>query len=265
MKFNGFKKEFPDDDKGYYSEGSCHEFAIAMNRLFGFKYMVVTSDDVPGGTDEDGETIPCVIHVFSYDPEKDVIHDVFGSCPAHDYRKHIEANFSCLSVDVTGMEIMLTDDELGYYIDSEKNYDKPLSSFQNNDIEQAINAILDHSNVEYEASDFDRAVQKEVDAQGLKKHLDIDLDCGPSNKKWELSSFSATPMYQGYGTKGINIICDVADKLGVKLTLSVASDGNEDMPDEDTLIAFYEKAGFNHYGDGEMVRTPAKPTLQLTM
>jgi len=76
----------------------------------------------------------------------------------------------------------------------------------------------------------------------------------------EIDDMSATPMRQGWGSKALKAICDLADRHGVKLVGRIANesddiwaerdDEDEDetvgpsYPSEDELAAWYERFGF---------------------
>lgn len=66
----------------------------------------------------------------------------------------------------------------------------------------------------------------------------------------EIEDISAAEMGQGWGTKAMTAFCAKADELGVTIVLAVANEtdggafADEDYPDEDTLIEWYSRFGF---------------------
>lgn len=85
----------------------------------------------------------------------------------------------------------------------------------------------------------------------------------------EIEDISSAEMGQGWGSKAMEAFCAKADELGVTIILGVANEGDggaftdEDYPDEDVLIAWYSRFGFEQYHwhafdeRTRMKRTPA--------
>lgn len=132
--------DFSENDKEYYSQGSCHEFAIAMHRLYGTKFIIAFSDNVFDGSEEENEQYD-IIHVYAWDDKTDMLYDVFGSIPIQEMRDNIENRFMC---DIYETDYCYSEKELSIYIDSENNYNKQLTSFEEKDIEEAKNKILQY-------------------------------------------------------------------------------------------------------------------------
>ncbi len=65
----------------------------------------------------------------------------------------------------------------------------------------------------------------------------------------EIEEIIALEMGQGYGSRAMNILCSLADDMDITLVLGVANDDDgyftaDDMPDENQLIDFYSRFGF---------------------
>lgn len=101
----------------------------------------------------------------------------------------------------------------------------------------------------------------------LEGHVDaLLLVKGP--RLVEIADFSATPMKAGWGSKGLKILCDLADRHGVRLIGRIANDGDspwassEDMPSEDALAEWYGRFGFDvsDGGDDLLINRAPKST-----
>ncbi len=99
----------------------------------------------------------------------------------------------------------------------------------------------------------------------LKGLVSVTLDTNWDNDQYvELEDIHAMTHRQGHGTQAMNIICALADEMGVTLTLGVANetDGIDDEdPSEDALIGWYMGFGFEQEWSLSdrvtMKRTPA--------
>jgi hypothetical protein len=83
----------------------------------------------------------------------------------------------------------------------------------------------------------------------------------------EIEDIAARTPNQGWGSKAMIRLCQLADKMGITLTLGVANETDDyydtedsDSPSEDDLINFYEKFSFEQQDSFSdrvtMVRTP---------
>lgn len=68
----------------------------------------------------------------------------------------------------------------------------------------------------------------------------------------EIDDISAADMGQGWGSKALAAFCAKADELGVTIILGVANetdgfDPDDEFPDEDDLIRWYSRFGFETY------------------
>ena len=91
-------------------------------------------------------------------------------------------------------------------------------------------------------------VQSDV-MPGFVGRAEIDLD-EIDDETVEIEHIAAFQHRQGTGSKLLGAVCDLADALGVTLTLGVANETDgmynaEDDPSEDDLIAWYERFGFD--------------------
>lgn len=84
-----------------------------------------------------------------------------------------------------------------------------------------------------------------------------------SEKTVEIAEIRAKHQGKGSGTTVMKLICDLADEMDIELTLGVANEtDDEDFSDENDLIEWYERFGFEIVpsGFGEertyMIRTP---------
>lgn len=116
---------------------------------------------------------------------------------------------------------------------------------------------------------FEQAVEAALREQGLADGVSVFLMPGRSEDVVEIEDFSATPMRQGLGTRGMEIMVRLADDIGVTLRLRVANDGDDGVlrgaddpdrpPSEGELIDWYARFGFDAVGgidETVMVRRP---------
>lgn len=127
-------------DLEYFTQGSCHEFAIALHRITGWPMLVCSSPE-PYGSDEDGEEIDSVIHVYVVNPETSEAYDVRGIRPSdiETLKNEVEAIYCD---EIYSTDTCRSEGEVMYYVDSEDSGDKPLSAFKENDIEVAKEKVL---------------------------------------------------------------------------------------------------------------------------
>lgn len=132
--------DFSEDDKAYYSQGSCHEFAIAMHRLYGTKFVIAFSDNIFDGSEGEEEQYD-IIHVYAWDEKTDMLYDVFGCIAFAEMRDNIENHFMCAVYDT---DYCYSENELAMYIDNEGNHNRQLTSFKEKDIEEAKDKIIQY-------------------------------------------------------------------------------------------------------------------------
>ena len=81
----------------------------------------------------------------------------------------------------------------------------------------------------------------------------------------EIDNITAYPMQQGWGTKALQTICDLATLQHITLWLEIPDDDDEDEDDDvpmaDDLVRLYTRFGFteaeaSRYDYTRLVRTP---------
>lgn len=84
------------------------------------------------------------------------------------------------------------------------------------------------------------------------------FECRPFNKMIHLSSIRTYTQGEGWGSKGLQWFCSLADKHGVRIELDPYPFGSGGLSEPD-LKAWYSRNGFKHYRGNLYVREPRKP------
>lgn len=126
-------------DLDYFTHGSCHEFALAFHRLYGWAMLVCSSPEAYG-ENEDGETIDSVIHVYAINPETDEAYDIRGKRPGTQevLSKEIEELYHD---ELYSSDYCTTEEQLMYYVDNENDCERPLTAFKETDIQYAMDKV----------------------------------------------------------------------------------------------------------------------------
>jgi hypothetical protein len=131
------------NDEHYYAYGACHIFAIAAQRLKGGSFLVIEDhEEYFWGSDEDPDDyIPAVLHVFAVwdTSEGQVAVDIFGQRPLEDALAEAQERFRVphATDDTIPNESLLIE----MYVDTEEDADRPLTSFSESDIEDAMKIL----------------------------------------------------------------------------------------------------------------------------
>lgn len=128
----------------------------------------------------------------------------------------------------------------------------------------AYTILLNHSSLNMSMRHFMNLIESVEDfisetesAFSDLKHVDV-LLLRKNNNTVEIEDFSAYPMKSGWGSKGLQIICDLADKYQVRLIGRIANenddfDSTSEYPSEQVLVDWYQKFGFEtSYGIDEI-------------
>ena len=80
-----------DDDVEYYTTGSCHWFAVALHREFGWPFMIVAdrSETYWQDPNDDETSIPAVVHVYAVSPDGKAW-DIFGCRDVKSVQNEVE-------------------------------------------------------------------------------------------------------------------------------------------------------------------------------
>ena len=124
----------------YYTSGSCHELAVALNRNLGWQIALVVLPDAPYWEDESdpGNTLPSVLHAYAVDPDGNAW-DIEGVRPADQMVRDAEERFQ---ESGAAMEMMFGEDDLrtyvGYWGDEDEGaIDRPLTDYTDQDVAEA--------------------------------------------------------------------------------------------------------------------------------
>jgi hypothetical protein len=113
--------------------GLCHVFAIALHRAFGFKFLILTDKNemYKGG-------VPAVHHVYAVDNQGNA-YDFNGKHPASNITQqwlHIERG----SWHRPGVVQVSTEKGLSKFVSDD--WDKPLDSYTNQDVKNALDVAM---------------------------------------------------------------------------------------------------------------------------
>jgi hypothetical protein len=131
------------EDIERYCGGECHVFAVALSRLTGWPMHVVTDEDEPYWSDEDGEDmIPSVIHVLCMD-EEGRFWDVRGCRPGDTL---FDEMTSWQPIGAYGSDTHCTEADIRHYTgcwgeDEEEEIDRPLAEFSESDVDEATETV----------------------------------------------------------------------------------------------------------------------------
>lgn len=139
---------YSKDDEEYYTQGGCHEFAIALHRLKGFSFVVVESENIYK-EDEDSNIENEVIHVYAYNKKSNTLIDIMGEIPYDKLNSDIEEMFNETPYNV--IHIHSEKELIESYI-SDNEVDRQLFEYSNNDIAEAINKITEKESLDIKES-----------------------------------------------------------------------------------------------------------------
>lgn len=136
-----------DSQVAQFADGSCHELAVALHRMFGWSLHVVLDQDERYWEDpaDADNFIPAVIHVYAVDGEEQAW-DIAGVRPLASVPSELDSWTNIRSYD---SDRVYDEDGLSTYVgcwggdDPESDpIDRPLCSYTEKDIEEATQAAI---------------------------------------------------------------------------------------------------------------------------
>jgi hypothetical protein len=134
------------DEIELYSQGSCHVFAIAANRLLaGVGFLVIENAAETSWESEDGD-VPAVVHVYALVVEDgvEVALDVFGRRPASEAVSECAERFGMLPEDCL-TEWVADEESLAFYVsqgtEDARDAALPLHEVDEEDVQEAIELV----------------------------------------------------------------------------------------------------------------------------
>lgn len=135
------KSTASESDIELYTKGSCHVFAAALNRLFGWRILLIVDNDEHFWEDDadPDNYIPAVVHAYAVDGN-DMAWDIRGTRPRSDVRDEIENEHIIGSY---GTDWISSPDEMEMYVgcwadDGEEPIERPLLPYAEKDVEEAM-------------------------------------------------------------------------------------------------------------------------------
>lgn len=132
-----------DGEKELYLCGSCHVFAAALHRAFGWPFLVMTDPDLAWWTDptDADNFIPAVVHVYALDPNGEAW-DILGHRPAGSVVAELSARHP--DVERFDEDVVCQLTELGMYVDGlgGEDIDRPLHRIEHSDVDTALETAL---------------------------------------------------------------------------------------------------------------------------
>ncbi|MCV9963638.1 hypothetical protein OIU34_17195 [Pararhizobium sp. BT-229] len=134
-----------EDDIEFYTTGSCHWLAVAIQRMNGWPMLAVMdyAETYWHDPNDEDASIPSVVHVYAISPDGEAW-DVFGRRSLESIREEAEARWTIRSY---GHQLIENEDALREFVgcwgtDSEGyEIDRPLPEYTEDDILETIRTL----------------------------------------------------------------------------------------------------------------------------